>query len=72
MIIHIKYIDNNFIQLINVSTLKEYKLNIDENGFITDESIIQVNLLIRRFPSLEIELERLFDSLVSNIYPHPF
>ena len=45
--VFIKYIDNNFIQLINVSTLKEYQLNIDENGFITDESIIQVNLLSR-------------------------
>ena len=43
----IKYIDNKFIRLINVSTLKEYQLNIDENGFITDESIIQVNLLSR-------------------------
>jgi hypothetical protein len=43
----IKYIDNKFIQLINVSTLKEYQLHIDVNGFITDESIIQVNLLSR-------------------------
>tara|TARA_B110000879_G_C11183765_1_gene519997 strand:- start:373 stop:6471 length:6099 start_codon:yes stop_codon:yes gene_type:complete len=43
----IKYIDNNHIQLIQVSTLKEYQLSIDENGFITDESIIQINLLSR-------------------------
>jgi len=44
---YIKYIDNQLIQLTSVSTLKEYQLNINENGELTDESIIQINLLSR-------------------------
>jgi hypothetical protein len=43
----IKYIDNHLINLINISTLNEYQLNIDDTGGLTDESIIQINLLSR-------------------------
>lgn len=45
--LYIKYIDNQHIRLINVATLKEVQLNIDEAGKLTDESIIQINLLSR-------------------------
>jgi len=45
--LYIKYIDNKHIRLINVATLKEVQLNIDEAGKLTDESIIQINLLSR-------------------------
>lgn len=45
--LYIKYIDNKNIRLINVATLKEVQLNIDEAGKLTDESIIQINLLSR-------------------------
>lgn len=44
---YIKYIDNHHIRLINVATLTEVQLNINESGNLTDESIIQINLLSR-------------------------
>ena len=44
---YIKYIDNQFIQLVNIATVKQTQLNINENGQLTDESIIQINLLSR-------------------------
>lgn len=44
---YIKYIDNQHIKLVNISTLKDVQLNIDEDGKLTDESIIQINLLSR-------------------------
>jgi hypothetical protein len=43
----IKYVDNQQITLINVATLTEYQLNIDDKGGLSDESIIQINLLSR-------------------------
>ena len=44
---YIKYIDNQQIQLIQISSLVEVQLNLDESGNLTDESIIQINLLSR-------------------------
>ena len=44
---YIKYIDNQHIKLVNISTLKDVQLNMDEEGNLTDESIIQINLLSR-------------------------
>jgi hypothetical protein len=43
----IEYIDNHQINLVNISTIKRYQLNINEFGGLTDESIIQINLLSR-------------------------
>lgn len=45
--VFIKYIDNQQIQVINIASLTETQLNIDETGILTDESIIQINLLSR-------------------------
>ena len=45
--LYIKYIDNKHIRLINIASLKEVQLDIDEAGNLTDESIIQINLLSR-------------------------
>lgn len=44
---YIKYIDNQHIQLTQISSLAEVQLNLDESGNLTDESIIQINLLSR-------------------------
>ena len=44
---YIKYIDNQQIQLTQISSLTEVQLNIDESGNLTDESIIQINILSR-------------------------
>ena len=43
----ITYIDFYKIKLINVSNSKFYQLNIDENGYFTDESIESIYLLNR-------------------------
>ena len=43
----IHYIDQTQIQITNVNFLQKYQLNINENGNLTDESIIQINLLSR-------------------------
>jgi len=43
----IEYIDDDFISLINITTLNRYPLNIDEYGKFTDESIQEMNILIR-------------------------
>ena len=45
--VFIKYIDNLHIQVVNIASLTETQLNIDETGVLTDESIIQINLLSR-------------------------
>jgi hypothetical protein len=45
--LYIKYIDNKHIRLINIASLKEVQLNIDEAGNLTDESIIQIEAKIR-------------------------
>lgn len=44
---YINYINTKKIDLINVSTYQIEKLNIDDNGLITDESITEINLLSR-------------------------
>ena len=44
---YIKYIDNLHILLIHIASLTETQINIDETGNLTDESIIQINLLSR-------------------------
>ena len=44
---YIKYIDNQHIQLIHIASLAETQINLDETGNLTDESIIQINLLSR-------------------------
>jgi len=43
----ITYIDEGKIKLINVTNYNHYKLTITEDGRISDESIIQINLLSR-------------------------
>lgn len=43
----IHYIDQTQIQITNVNFLQKYQLNINENGNLTDESIVQINLLSR-------------------------
>ena len=43
----IEYIDNELIEIINVSTLGKSKLNLKEDGFLTDESITSIVLLNR-------------------------
>ena len=68
----IKYIDNNHIQLIQVSTLKEYQLSIDENGFITDESIIQINLLSRSDEKGYVRQNNLLPNTWINIHTYEF
>ena len=47
MVVIITYIDNEKIKLINVTTYQHYKLNITSDGFFTDESITQINILSR-------------------------
>ena len=44
---YIKYIDDQLIQMVNIATVKQFQLNINEDGQLTDESIIQINLLSR-------------------------
>jgi len=44
---YIKYIDNQHIQVIHIASLTETQINLDETGNLTDESIIQINLLSR-------------------------
>jgi hypothetical protein len=43
----IQYIDENKITVVNVTTLKHYQLNINDNGEFSDESITEINLLSR-------------------------
>lgn len=43
----ITYIDNEKIKLVDVATYVQYKLNITEDGQLSDESITQINLLSR-------------------------
>ena len=43
----IDYINETRIQLINVATISLLQLNMDENGYITDESIVSIYLLHR-------------------------
>ena len=43
----IHYIDQTLIQITNVNFLQKYQLNINETGNLTDESIVQINLLSR-------------------------
>lgn len=43
----ITYIDENKIKLINISTYQIEQLNVDEDGNISDESILEINLLSR-------------------------
>jgi len=47
MVVIITYIDNEKLKLINVTTYQHYKLNITSDGFFTDESITQINILSR-------------------------
>ena len=44
---YISYIDNTKIKIINVATYQLEVLNINSSGFISDESIQQINLLSR-------------------------
>jgi len=43
----ITYIDNEKIKMIDVTNYQHYKINISEDGNLSDESIIQINLLSR-------------------------
>jgi hypothetical protein len=43
----IDYIDDSKIKLINVASLKPYRLSLDDNGNITDESIQEIQILSR-------------------------
>lgn len=43
----ISYISAGMIQITNISSLKQFQLNINENGRLSDESIVQINLLSR-------------------------
>jgi hypothetical protein len=43
----IEYIDDEYISLVNITTLNKYPLNIDEYGKFTDESIQEMNILLR-------------------------
>jgi len=43
----ITYIDNDYIKMVDVSNYNQYKINIGEDGSLSDESIIQINLLSR-------------------------
>jgi len=43
----ITYIDNEKIKLLDVTNYQHYKINITEEGELSDESIIQINLLSR-------------------------
>lgn len=43
----VEYIDDNQINITNIATCKSYQLNINSNGTLTDESIVQINILSR-------------------------
>jgi hypothetical protein len=43
----ITYIDNEKIRMVDVTNYQHYKINITEEGTLSDESIIQINLLSR-------------------------
>jgi hypothetical protein len=43
----VSYIDNHKINLIDIVTTRHYQLNIGENGFLTDESIVEIGILSR-------------------------
>lgn len=43
----IEYIDDEIIEIIHISTLSKSKLNLNEDGFLTDESITSIILLNR-------------------------
>ena len=43
----VSYIDNHKMDLIDIVTNRHYQLNIGENGFLTDESIVEIGILSR-------------------------
>ena len=43
----VEYIDDKQINITNIATCKPYQLNINPNGTLTDESIVQINILSR-------------------------
>jgi hypothetical protein len=47
MTMYISYISVDTIMLTNVSSLKQYQLNIDSSGRLSDEAILQIHLLNR-------------------------
>lgn len=47
MTMYISYINADVIMLTNISSLKQYQLNIDSSGRLSDESILQIHLLNR-------------------------
>ena len=44
---YINYIDNKEMNLINVSSLKNYYLQFNSDGTLSEESIVQLNILSR-------------------------